>query len=819
MPRTSFFLFAVLCLVSIETFAQDPAQSLLFKKPASNFTESLPIGNGRLGAMIFGDPTRDRIILNEKSLWSGGVQDADREDAFQYLEPIQSLLLQGKNQEAQELLQQNFVSKGVGSGYGTGANEHYGAYQTLGDLWITWQDTLGEFSKYKRVLDLENAISSVSWERNGNQYIQEAFSSIPDQVMVIRLSSTKKNGLNFHLAIERKEHAEINVIGSTQLKMMGQLPNKDQGGMKFASIVRVISNDGKVSASGSKIQVENSSECYLILAAATDYNISNPSLRAENPLEKVEKTLDNFDLESAKEKHILAYQAWYKRNSFQMGDSFSALDKLSTPERLERYSKGESDPQLPVLYYNYGKYLLISSSQPGELPTNLQGIWAQEYQTPWNGDYHLNINVQMNYWHAEAVGLGALTMPLHDFTKSLVENGSKTARAYYNAPGWVAHVISNPWRYTSPGEGANWGSTMTGGAWLTEHIWEHFRFTGDTTFLREYYPVLKGASEFLAAVLIKEPKNGYFVTAPSNSPENSYRMPDGFSGFTTMGPTIDMQIARELFGNTIQAAEILGLDSGLVKELDEKRRNLAPNTIGAKGDLNEWLEDWEDAEPQHRHVSHLYGLHPYDEITPWDSPDLAQAVRETLAQRGDGGTGWSRAWKINFWARLGDGDHALVLLKKLLEPVWDSGDKIVMSNGGTYANLFCAHPPFQIDGNFGGAAGISEMLFQSHGEDETIRLLSALPQDQDWQKGELTGMRARGGFIVDFVWENGKVQEGQLISKLGKPCSFLLPEGMKIMDSSEEVLAENLSSEAQLVTFETEKSGNYFLQKIEYQEN
>lgn len=812
-PISISYLALLLFYFTPTFFGYSQDHTLFFKTPAKNFTESLPIGNGSLGAMIFGNPNKDRLILNEKTLWSGGMQDADREDAYQYLEEIQNLLLKGKNKEAQELLQANFVSKGVGSGNAVGAKEHYGAYQTLGDLWITWKDTLSEVTDYSRILNLEEAIATVKWKRNGNSISQEYYSSIPDQMMVIRLNSDQSNGLNFSIGLDRKENAKVTIEEGNQLQMVGQLPNKDLPGMKFASIAKVLAPTGEVTNNENRLTISNAEEVFIIITAATDYNLQDPSSRSGDPLKKVTSRINRFKLEGATNRHLETFQALYNRNSLKMGISNPDIQKLSTPERLKNYAKGGQDSQLPVLYYNFGKYLLISSSQPGELPSNLQGIWAQEYQTPWNGDYHIDINVQMNYWLAEPMGYGDLAEPLHKFTYNLMENGSKTAKAYYNAPGWVAHVISNPWLFTSPGEGASWGSTMTGGAWLTEHIWEHFRFTGDTVFLKEYYPVLKGASEFLSAVLIKEPKHGYYVTAPSNSPENSYLMADGFRGFTAMGPTIDMQIARELFGNTIQAAEILGIDQDLANELKEKRVNLAPNSIGAKGDLNEWLSDWEDAEPQHRHVSHLYGLHPYDEITPWKTPELASAVKETLIQRGDGGTGWSRAWKINFWARLGDGDHALLLFKKLLDPVLDNGENIVMSNGGTYGNLFCAHPPFQIDGNFGGTAGIIEMLFQSHGEAETIRLLPALPNDPNWQSGGMKGMHARGGFVVDFSWENGLVASGKIQSSLGKTCSFLLPSGMKIKDAQGKIIAENSDDKAGIFKFPTQAGETFLLSK------
>jgi alpha-L-fucosidase 2 len=771
--------------------AQSTDKSLYFKKPAINHLESLPIGNGHLGGMIFGNPNRDRVILNEKSLWSGGVQDADREDAYQYLKEIQTLLLNGNNKEAEALLQEHFVSKGVGSGYGNGANEHYGSYQTLGDLFITWKDTLVGYTDYSRILDLQEAIATTSWVRKDVKFTEEAFSSIADDVMVIKFSASKSGQLSFNIGLDRKENVSVSLEGTDLLLMSGQLPNKDLAGMKYASLLKVVQQGGSIKNVGTQLEVEGADVCYLIIAAATDYNINDPAQPIGDPVKDVSKTIQEFKLDESREKHIQTYQEYFDRNSFQLTSRDKAVSGLSTPERLQRYAEGKEDSQLPVLYYNFGKYLLISSSQPGQLPANLQGIWAPEYQAPWNGDFHLDINIQMNYWLSEPLGLGDLAEPMHRFTANLVENGQKTAKAYYDAPGWVAHVISNPWYYTSPGEGAGWGSTLTGGAWMTEHLWEHFRFTRDTAFLKNYYPVLKGASQFLSSILIEELEYHYLVTAPSNSPENSYIKPNGYRGHTCMGPTMDMQISRELFGNTIKAAEILGIDQEFAAMLAEKRARLAPNRIGVAGDLNEWLDDWKETDPQHRHISHLYGLHPYDEITPWSTPELASAVTETLKQRGDDGTGWSRAWKINFWARLGDGDHALVLLKKLLQPVGGDGTKIVMSDGGTYANLFCAHPPFQIDGNFGGTAGIVEMLFQSHGEDEVIRLIPALPTSKSWQKGSVKGMYSRGAFVVDFSWKKGKVIDAKIHSSKGLDCIVLLPAGMKIIDTTGNQLAEN----------------------------
>ncbi|MFC4873030.1 glycosyl hydrolase family 95 catalytic domain-containing protein [Negadavirga shengliensis] len=819
MQLTRFVLTTTVLylLFTLDSIGQDASQQILFKSPAENYLEALPLGNGNLGALITGHANKDRIMLNDKTLWSGGVQDADKEDAHQYLKPIQQLLLEGKNKEAQELLQAHFVAKGRGSGFGNGAKDPYGSYQTLGDLWIIWRDTLKEVSEYQRKLDLDKALATTTWKRNGILYTQEAYTSIEDGCLVVKLSASERGKLDFKIGLDRRENASTSVSDDHGLLMSGQLPNADQPGMKFAARLRVVNVGGEVKpdAETNQLEISAADSCFLILVSATDYHIDDYTARGPDPVEQVKGKMPHFGPKQADfffERHLQSYQRYYSRHYLRLAESEPGIGQLETPERLVRFARGEADSQLPVLYYNFGRYLLIASSQPGELPANLQGIWAPEYQAPWNGDYHLNINVQMNYWPAEPAGLGELAEPLHRFTASLVNSGEKTARAYYNAPGWVAHVISNPWGFTSPGEGASWGSTLTGGAWLCSHIWEHYRFSRDKNFLEAYYPVLKGASEFLSAILIKEPNEGWLVTAPSNSPENTYITPEGFKGQTAMGPTMDMQIARELFGYTAEAARLLGKDASFAAVLDSIRHRMAPNRIGAKGDLNEWLHDWEDAEPLHRHVSHLYGLHPYDEITPWDTPALAEAARETLNQRGDGGTGWSRAWKINFWARLGDGDHAFKLLKELLKPAGGNSSNFNTHDGGTYPNLFCGHPPFQIDGNFGGVAGIAEMLLQSHGENEVIRFLPALPSEASWQNGAVMGMRARGAFSVDFEWEAGKIKQAQIVSLAGQDCQVAVPEGFRVEDRKGNSV-KFLETNGSWRSFATEKDGVYFMKK------
>ncbi|KAA6432442.1 glycoside hydrolase N-terminal domain-containing protein [Rufibacter glacialis] len=805
-------LFAILLLllgVCQVSLAQAGDQTLFFKKPAATFHEALPLGNGQLGALIGGNPSHDQIVLNEKSLWSGGVQEADHPAAHLYLGQIQNLLLQGKNAEAQALLQKQFVAKGAGSGNGSGKNVPFGSYQTLGKLHIKWGDTAVAYTHYRRTLNLGTSTATTSWKRGNVTYTQEAFLSIPDKILLLRLRSSAKGGLNFTTTLSRQENARVSAKPN-RVVLTGQLPNGDKPGMRFMAAVQVQAKGGRTVVQGSELQVTGADECLLLWTAATDYNLADYTQRGPDPAKTVNQVLaqaTKISVDRLKKRHLASFGDYWHRNQFQLQGAAAGVDTLSTPERLIRYAQNKPDPQLPALYYNFGRYLLISSSQPGGLPANLQGLWAEELQTPWNGDYHLNINLQMNYWPAEPTGLGDLAAPLHAFTAGLVKTGQKTAKAYYNAPGWVAHVISNPWGFTSPGEGASWGSTLTGGAWLSQHLWEHFQFTRDSAFLAKYYPVIKGAATFLASILVEEPKKKWLVTAPSNSPENTYVMPSGFKGQTVMGPAMDLQICREIFGYSLEAARILKKDAAWAEKIGQIRQRLAPNQIGAAGDLNEWLEDWSDAEPTHRHVSHLYALHPYDEITPWATPPLAQAARETLKQRGDGGTGWSRAWKINFWARLGDGDHALLLFKQLLTPVIPSSGMNTRS-GGTYPNLFCAHPPFQIDGNFGGTAGLAEMLLQSHGPENVIRLLPALPSDPDWQKGRVKGMRARGAFVVDFAWESGQAVQAKVVSLQGEPCRILLPPNATVVDAGGKTLAKTTENAAE-VRFKTVNNGVY----------
>ena len=801
-------LLTVLLCWGVFLWAQPQDVSVVFKQPAKHFTESLPIGNGRLGAMLFGKTDTDRIVLNEISLWSGGYQEADDPEAHTYLKEIQQLLLEGKNLEAQALLQKHFIARGKGSCHGQGANCSYGCYQVFADLLLDWKNQT-PVKDYKRVLRLDEATAITTYTRDENSIEQVAFADFKNDLLWIKITGTKPFDLN--ISLFRKENATVS-YQNNHITLTGVLPDDKKEGMHFASAIDV-QTDGKAESKEKAIEIQAAKELILKISMATNYQYKNGGLSNVSVKEKAESYLQHctssFETALAESKTI--YQSLFNENRWY-SNANSNTSHLSTYERLEGFYRGDKDALLPILYYNFGRYLLISSSREGLLPANLQGLWAEEYQTPWNGDYHLNINIQMNYWLAEATNLSELTEPLNRFTKNLVPNGYKTAKAYYNAEGWVAHVISNPWFYTSPGESAVWGSTLTGGAWLCEHIWQHYLFTHDIDFLKEYYPVLKQATDFFGSLLIKEPKKGYWITAPSNSPENAYLLPSKDNkkqvGNTCIAPTMDMQIVRELFNNTMQAATILGVDSDKFSRWADIIKHTAPNRIGKKGDLNEWLDDWEDADPHHRHVSHLYGLYPYDEITPWDTPKLAKAAEKTLQMRGDGGTGWSRAWKINFWARLQDGNHALILLRQLLRPV--SSEITTGQVGGSYANLFCAHPPFQIDGNFGGAAGIAEMLLQSHGKQNVIRFLPALPSHPDWENGVMKGMKARNNFEVSFSWQQHQLQEATITSLVGGKCYLLLPAGKSIYYHNTMLI--KASKKAKVVSFDTLKGESYQIQ-------